>query len=62
MPNYEICYLDNLGHLTGELCAVCQDDKRAKILAHAMKLPDCKRFEVWKDEVRIYQRPLIDLG
>ena len=37
MPAYEICYLDEDGALTYKFSANCDDDQRAKILAHAMK-------------------------
>jgi len=34
MPAYEICYLDEDGALTYKFTADCDDDQRAKILAH----------------------------
>jgi hypothetical protein len=37
MPAYEICYRDDHGALTYKFSADCDDDQRAKILAHAMK-------------------------
>ena len=57
MPAYEICYLDTDGALTYKFAADCTDDKRAKVLAHAMKLPSCKHLEVWSGEELIYARP-----
>ena len=57
MPAYEICYLDEGGALTYKFSATCDDDQRAKILAHAMKLPSAKKLEVWSGEVLIYTRP-----
>jgi len=57
MPAYEICYLDGEGVLTYKFLANCDDDGRAKVLAHAMKLPSAKRLEVWSDEALIYARP-----
>jgi hypothetical protein len=42
MPAYEICYLDTDGALTYKFAADCTDDSRAKVLAHAMKLPSAK--------------------
>ena len=57
MPAYEICYLDTDGALTYKFAADCTDDKRAKVLAHAMKLPGAKRLEVWSGETLIYARP-----
>ncbi|HEY5347111.1 MAG TPA: hypothetical protein VIJ72_02880 [Rhizomicrobium sp.] len=57
MPAYEICYLDRDGALTYKFSANCAEDKHAKVLAHAMKLPACKQLEVWTGEKLIYQRP-----
>lgn len=57
MPAYEICYLDDSGQLTYKFSADCVDDQRAKILAHAMKLPSAKTLEVWSGEALIYSRP-----
>ena len=57
MPAYEICYLDTEGALTYKFAADCADDGRAKVLAHAMKLPSAKRLEVWSGETLIYARP-----
>ena len=57
MPAYEICYLDGDGALTYKFLANCESDGRAKVLAHAMKLPSCKRLEVWSGEDLIYARP-----
>ncbi len=57
MPAYEICYLDRDGALTYKFAATCDDDNRAKVLAHAMKLPSVKRLEVWNGEALIYARP-----
>jgi len=57
MPAYEICYLDDDGALTYKFLANCDDDGRAKVLAHAMKLPSAKRLEVWSGEALIYTRP-----
>jgi hypothetical protein len=57
MPAYEICYLDQDGTVTYRFSADCDDDQRAKILAHAMKLPSAKRLQVWSGESLIYARP-----
>lgn len=57
MPAYEICYLDAQGQLTYKFVANCENDGRAKVLAHAMKLPSAKRLEVWSGEELIYARP-----
>ncbi len=59
MPAYEICYLDGEGLLTYKFLANCEDDGRAKVLAHAMKLPSAKRLEVWSGEAMIYARPSV---
>jgi hypothetical protein len=61
MPAYEICYLDEAGGLTYKFSANCDDDQRAKILAHAMKLPSAKKLEVWSGETLIYTRPSLML-
>jgi hypothetical protein len=57
MLAYDICYLDQSGTLTCKFTAMCDDDKVARILAHAMKLPDSKFLEVWNGESLIYRRP-----
>ena len=59
MPAYEILYLDEVGHLTYKFSANCDDDSRAKVLAHAMKLPSARRLEVWSGEALIYTRPSV---
>jgi hypothetical protein len=59
MPAYEICYLDQDGALTYKFKADCDDDQRAKILAHAMKLPSARKLEVWSGNMLIYTRPSI---
>jgi hypothetical protein len=60
MPAYEIRYLDEGGDLTYKFSATCDNDQRAKILAHAMKLPSMKRLQVWSGEDLIYARPSAD--
>lgn len=57
MPAYEICYRDEAGSLTYKFSADCDNDQRAKILAHAMKLPSVKKLEVWSGKSLIYARP-----
>jgi hypothetical protein len=57
MPEYEICYRDQCGNLIYQFSASCVDDKRAAVLAHAMKLPDSERLEVWNGESLVYRRP-----
>jgi hypothetical protein len=61
MPSYEICYLDDDDSLVCTFTAVCADDMRAKVLAHAMKLSEHKKFEVWNGMTLVYERPM-DLG
>jgi len=46
MPAYEICYLNGEGALAYKFAAIANNDNRAKVLAHAMKLPSTKRLEV----------------
>jgi hypothetical protein len=58
MPSYEICYLNSDGSLACTLAANCSDDMHAKVLAHAMKLSEYKRFEVWTDRTLVYERPM----
>ncbi|HEY5046735.1 MAG TPA: hypothetical protein VII49_01780 [Rhizomicrobium sp.] len=58
MPAYEICYMNDDSSLACTLVVVCRDDLHAKIFSHAMKLGDCKRFEVWQDRKLVYERPL----
>jgi hypothetical protein len=57
MPAYEICYLDGDGALTCKFMTNCDNDGRAKVLAHAMKLSGCKHLEVWSGKELIYARP-----
>ena len=57
MPVYDICYLHQSGALNSQYSAICESDMQAKTLAHAMKQPDFKRFEVWTGEALVYQRP-----
>ena len=57
MPSFEFCYLNRDGSLACTLSACCVDEKHAKVFAHAMKLSDTKRFEVWLEERLVYARP-----
>ena len=57
MPTYEICYLHRDGSLACTFTAVCRDDVHAKVLAHAMKLSEYRRFEVWRGRNLVYERP-----
>ena len=54
MPAYEIRYLDGQGCLAHAFCAMCDDAGRARVLAHAMKLPSAGRLEVWQDAQLVY--------
>jgi hypothetical protein len=56
MPAYDIRYLDGEGLLAHAFSAVCDNEKRARILAHAMKLPSAERMEVWLDNMLVYAR------
>jgi hypothetical protein len=64
MPAYEICYRDEQGQLTYQFSADCDDDQRAKVLAHAMKTPSARMLEVWSGQALIYARPsaVLDRG
>jgi hypothetical protein len=57
MLEYDICYLNDDGSLACSMTALCRDDLHAKILAHAMKLAACRRFEVWQGRRVVYERP-----
>jgi hypothetical protein len=57
MPAYDIRYLDDEGYLAHTFSADCDDDKHARILAHAMKLPSTKRLEIWNGDALVYARP-----
>jgi hypothetical protein len=57
MLKYEICYLNDDGSLACSMAAMCRDDLHAKVLAHAMKFAACRRFEVWRDQRVVYERP-----
>jgi hypothetical protein len=59
MPAYDICYLDDDGTLAYKFRADCDDDGRAKVLAHAMKIPGARRIEVYNGETLIYARPTL---
>jgi hypothetical protein len=60
MQNYEINYLKEDGSLAFKFQAQCEDDTHAKILAHAMKDHDHKKFEVWHAGALVYQRPRVE--
>lgn len=57
MPAYEICYLNSDGSLAAKLAATCDDEIKAKVLAHAMKIEGTKQIEVWDGRKLVYARP-----
>jgi len=57
VPNYEIVYLNDDGKLAFKFATKCDDEKRAKILAHAMKEREHKRLEIWEETSLVYCRP-----
>jgi hypothetical protein len=60
MPSYEIFYRKGDGTLAGKFSAMCEDEKKAKILAHAMRLEGTRTFEVWDGQTLVYARPQRD--
>ena len=54
---YDICYVDGAGRLLASHSAPCVSDKKACILAHAMRPQGTRRIEVWKGASLIYERP-----
>lgn len=62
MPAYDIRYLDGDGSLAHTFSAVCENEKRARILAHAMKLPSAGRLEVWQDDMLVYARDTVPMA
>jgi hypothetical protein len=61
MPAYHIRYLDGEGYLAHGFSAMCDDERRARVLAHAMKLPSAERMEVWQGGALVYARDLTPL-
>ena len=57
MPSYEICYLNQDGSLFAKFSTICDDQLKAKVMAHAMKLEGAKQIEVWDGRSLIYSRP-----
>ena len=57
MPNFEFLYRRQDGSLAVKLTAMCADETRAKVLAHAMKASEHHQFEVWDGATLIYERP-----
>jgi hypothetical protein len=58
MPAYDIRYLDGDGSLAHAFSAMCDNERRARVLAHAMKLPSAERLEVWLDDLLVYARDM----
>ena len=54
---YDICYVDGADRLLASHSVVCASDKKACILAHAMRPQGTRRIEVWKGASLIYERP-----
>jgi len=61
MPAYDIRYLRADGSLAHAFSAVCDDDRKARVLAHAMKLPKAERLEVWHGQALVYARDVTPL-
>jgi hypothetical protein len=61
MPAYEIRYLDSHGIVAHHFSATCENDTKAKVIAHAMKSPSDAGLEVWLCNVLIYRRAAIVL-
>ncbi len=61
MPAYDIRYLDAAGFLAHAFSAMCDDERRARVLAHAMKLPSAERLEVWQGQALVYARDVTPL-
>lgn len=57
MPNFEFLYRKHDGSLAIKLTAMCVDETRAKVLAHAMKAAEHHQFEVWDGPTLVYERP-----
>jgi hypothetical protein len=57
MPNFEFLYRRYDGSLAVKLTAICADEMRAKVLAHAMKAAEHHQFEVWDGTTLVYERP-----
>lgn len=57
MPSFDFCYLNADGSLACMMTAYCADEIQAKVLAHAMKISDYRRFEVWREDSLVYVRP-----
>ena len=54
---YDICYVDGAERLLASHSVRCASDKKACILAHAMRPQGTRRLEVWKGASLIYERP-----
>jgi hypothetical protein len=56
MQSYDIYYFSSRGSLCCKFSVQCSDNKRASVLAHAMRPDFCKGVEVWSDETLVYAR------
>lgn len=57
MPSFDFCYLNADGSLACMMTACCVDEVQARVFAHAMRIADYRRFEVWRDDDLVYVRP-----
>ena len=57
MPSFDFLYRKDDGRLALKLTAECDDEIRAKVLAHAMKAAECHHFEVWDGARRLHVHP-----
>jgi len=61
MTAYDIRYLDADGALVHGFQTDCTDERKARVLAHAMKLPSALRLEVWRGKALVYARDVTPL-
>jgi hypothetical protein len=62
MPAYDIRYLDGDGYLAHAFSAECDDVRKARVLAHALKSPRAERLEVWQGEALVYARKVAPMA
>jgi hypothetical protein len=56
MLSYDIYYFSSIGSISCKFSVQCADEKRASILAHAMRPTACNGIEVWSGETLVYAR------
>jgi len=61
MTAYDIRYLDAHGAMVHGFQADCADERKARVLAHAMKFPSAGRLEVWRGKALVYARDVTPL-